>query len=116
MSVTITDHARLRYLQRFGKLTSEKIAVLQGQTDHEKILTLQRFDIIDLRQLDDEILGDNPQRTRKHLETLGSCIYPVGSHFLRVVNGTVVTVLKDYKSVGAFLARARKRKKIDVKA
>ena len=114
IGVHITNHARLRYLERIRKFPQEKIKACQGNNEYEKIRTLQQFGVIDLKKLDREMLGDRPQRTLNQINVLKTCIYPVRTYFLKVVNKTVVTVfggkqVGDKKKVGKIYASTAKQ-------
>lgn len=97
--VHITNHARLRYLERVRRFPQDKLEACQGKNEYEKLRTLQRHNIVDLEKLDEEILGKRPQRTVSQIKQLKTCLYPVGTYFLKVVNGTIVTIF-DEKNEG----------------
>ena len=99
--VHITNHARLRYLERVRHFPLNKLEACQGKNEYEKLKTLQEHDIVDIEEIDREILGSRPQRTIDQIKLLRTCLYPVGKFFLKVVNGTVITIF-DEKNEGKF--------------
>ena len=92
MSVYITNHARLRYLERIKKFSKEKLKACQGKNAWEKLQTLNEFGIVDTQRLDQEIIGRNAEKVIKNIEVLRNCRYVVKSHVLEVVDGVIVTV------------------------
>jgi len=92
MNVPVSNHARMRYLERVRKFSKEKIKACQGGNDKEKLGTLKEYGVIDIEKIDREMFGRDPERVKKNIIKLGTCRYPLRSHTLKVCNGVVVTV------------------------
>ena len=93
MNIPVTNHARMRYLERVRKFSKEKIKACQGSNDKEKLNTLAEYGVVDINKIDSEIFGRNPERVKRNIEALLTCRYPLKSHTLKVRDGVVITVI-----------------------